>query len=61
MTPWSLRRLVLISNCCRRREFGFVLEDRDVLADDVRVRATGKSQVYLDSEVDPGNAGMSLH
>lgn len=30
-----------------RREFGFVLEDRDIIVDDLRVRATGKARFIL--------------
>eukprot|EP00192_Tetraselmis_astigmatica_P024420 CAMPEP_0117686190 /NCGR_PEP_ID=MMETSP0804-20121206/22277_1 /TAXON_ID=1074897 /ORGANISM="Tetraselmis astigmatica, Strain CCMP880" /LENGTH=687 /DNA_ID=CAMNT_0005497785 /DNA_START=422 /DNA_END=2482 /DNA_ORIENTATION=+ len=40
-----------------RREFGFVLEDRAVLADDVRVRAVGSSQMYTDMTGDTSDPG----
>jgi len=40
-----------------RREFGFVLSDRDVLADDVRVRATGRSGMFLGEEAAPADPG----
>jgi N-methylhydantoinase A/oxoprolinase/acetone carboxylase beta subunit len=40
-----------------QREFGFVLEDRAVLADDVRVRATGKSYMYESAGTDGAAAG----
>ena len=42
---------------CFRREFGFVLEDRAVLADDVRVRATGFSEMYSDISMDTSDPG----
>eukprot|EP00873_Tetraselmis_striata_P028673 jgi/Tetstr1/448937/TSEL_036163.t1 len=40
-----------------KREFGFVLENRRILADDVRVRATGRSLMYAGSEADTGVPG----
>jgi len=40
---------------CYKREFGFVLPERDVLVDDVRVRATGINKL-LERATQPGSA-----
>ena len=42
-----------------QREFGFVLEDRAILVDDVRVRATGRAVELPQAEhvsTDPGES-----
>ena len=46
-----------------RREFGFVLEDRSIFVDDLRVRATGKvlHAVPCKHNQRPCRAGFELH
>ena len=36
---------------CYQREFGFILPDRDVLVDDIRVRATGKNSLLARAQL----------
>ena len=49
--------LLALLNVQYQREFGFVLEDRAILVDDTRVRATGRAVDLPTAEhisVDPG-------
>ena len=43
-----------------QREFGFVLEDRAILVDDTRVRATGRAVDLPQSEHISTNPGAAL-
>ena len=49
------RKLVFLYYHRYEREFGFVIDDRDIHIDDIRVRGIGKTEVNMDNPIKVAN------
>lgn len=60
MDPCTLSNFITAFFANYKREFGFVLEDRDIIIDDIRVRGIASSEVKCDEHIgatsDPNSA-----